>query len=299
MGSAEFAVPVLEALVAAGHGVVAVYCQPPRPAGRGQRPRPGPVHAFAESHGLPVRTPTALGDRDVVQEFAQLAADAAVVVAYGLLLPGPILDAPRLGCLNVHASLLPRWRGAAPIQRAILAGDEETGVTVMAMDQGLDTGDILASARLAIAPTATADALHDALAALGAKLTVEVLGDLAADRARRSRQSSEGVTMAPKLRREEGHMDWRRPAVELERALRALNPWPGTWFGHGGQRIKALRGTVAGGDGMPGTVLDRRLTVACGVGALRLTRVQRPGRSAADAGAFLRGYPLPPGTVLS
>jgi len=300
MGSPDFAVPILDALLAAGHRAVAVYSQPPRPAGRGQRETPCPVHAHAAGLGIPVRTPASLRNDAEQAAFAALGADAAVVAAYGLILPPPILLAPRLGCINVHASLLPRWRGAAPIQRAILAGDSQTGVTIMRMDAGLDTGPMLMADTAPIGPATTAAELHDTLAALGARLIVAALDGLAAGGLEDIPQPSEGVTVAPKLRRDEGRLDWRRPAADLERALRALNPWPGTWFEHGGVRIKALAGGALDGDPQapPGTLIDDRLTVACGDGALRLTSLQRPGRGPAEAEAFLRGYALPAGTRL-
>ncbi len=300
MGSPDFAIPALDALIDAGHRIVAVYCQPPRPAGRGQRDMPSAVHAHAMGRGIPVCTPVSLKDATEHAAFAAQRADAAVVAAYGLLLPKPILCTPRLGCINIHASLLPRWRGAAPIQRAILAGDSQTGITIMRMDEGLDTGPMLMADSVPIGPETAATELHDTLAALGARLIVAALDGLAAGCLPDMTQPSHGVTVAPKLRRNEGRLDWHRPAVELERALRALNPWPGTWFEHGGARIKVLSGQVAEGrpGAAPGTVLDDRLTVACGAGALRLTRLQRPGRGPAEAGAFLRGYALPAGTAI-
>ncbi|HEY0525312.1 MAG TPA: methionyl-tRNA formyltransferase [Stellaceae bacterium] len=303
MGTPDFAVPALEALIAAGHEVACVYCQPPRPAGRGHRVQPSPVQARAEALGIPVRYPRTLRDPAAQAEFAALGLDAAVVAAYGLILPTPVLRAPRLGCINIHASLLPRWRGAAPIQRALLAGDAETGVTIMQMDEGLDTGAMLRAGRVPIGPRTTAGELHDALAALGARLAVETLADLDAGRVRPEPQPAEGVTYASKLSRDEGRLDWRRPAAELERAVRALNPWPGVWFEHGGERIKVLAADLAEGKpgAPPGRVLDRpELTIACADGsALRPTRLQRPGREPVDAAAFLRGYALPPGTDLS
>jgi methionyl-tRNA formyltransferase len=299
MGSPDFAVPILDALIAAGHDIVAAYAQPPRPAGRGHHETPCPVHAHAATLGIPVRTPASLRDPAEQEAFAALGADAAVVAAYGLILPPAVLAAPRLGCINVHASLLPRWRGAAPIQRAILAGDTETGVTIMRMDAGLDTGPMLMADTVPIGPETTASDLHDTLAAMGAALIVPALEGVALGSLPDIPQPSEGVTVAPKLRRDEGRIDWTRPAAELERALRALNPWPGTWFEHDGARIKALAGdVVAGQAGEPGVILDDRLTVACGTDALRLTRLQRAGRAPAEAEAFLRGYPLPAGKRL-
>lgn len=298
MGTPDFAVPALEALIAAGHEMRCVYSQPPRRAGRGQKERPSPVHAVAAERGIEVRTPTSLRDPAVQAAFAALDTEAAVVAAYGLILPQAVLDAPRLGCLNIHASLLPRWRGAAPIQRAILAGDAETGVTIMQMDAGLDTGAMLLSRSVPISDTATAGDLHDTLAALGAHLIVEALDGLGAGTLTATPQSEDGATYARKLERDEGRLDWSRPAAELARAVRAFSPWPGAWVEHGGARVKVLEAREADGNGSPGTVLDNRLTIACGGGALRLLKVQRPGKGPVDADAFLRGYELPVGTVL-
>ncbi|MGE4219017.1 MAG: methionyl-tRNA formyltransferase [Alphaproteobacteria bacterium] len=298
MGSPDFSVPILDALLAAGHSVAAVYAQPPRPAGRGQHERPCPVHAFAAARGLAVRTPRSLRDAQAQQAFAELDADVAVVAAYGLILPAPVLAAPRHGCINVHASLLPRWRGAAPIQRAIEAGDAETGVTIMQMEAGLDTGPMLLAESVPIGPAATAADLHDALAALGARLIVAALDRLAAGTLAATPQPEAGVTYARKLTPQDGRLDWTQPAADLVRKIRAFTPWPGAWFTLDGQRIKALAAEAAKGTGAPGTVLDDRLTVACGTGALRLLRVQREGRQAMDAGAFLRGRSVTPGTAL-
>ncbi len=300
MGSPEFALPSLRALAAAGHEIAAVYAQPPRPAGRGHKERPCPVQAYAERRGWVLRTPKTLKDESESQAFAALGLDAAVVVAYGLILPAAVLAAPRLGCVNLHASLLPRWRGAAPIQRAILAGDRETGITIMAVDEGLDTGPILLREAVPIAATATAAELHDRLAEVGARLMVAALDGLAAGRLEARPQPEEGVTYAAKLKRGEGHLDWRRPAAELERAVRAFTPWPGAFFEAGGERVKVLAAEVVEGapGAEPGTVIDARLTVACGEGALRLTRVQRAGKAALDAQALLRGFPVAAGTRL-
>ena len=298
MGTPDFAVPILEALRAAGHEIAAVYTQPPRPAGRGHQPQPSPVARAAAAAGIPVRTPARL-DAAEVEAFRALVLDAAVVAAYGLILPPTVLGAPRLGCINVHASLLPRWRGAAPIQRALLAGDSETGVTIMQMDAGLDTGPMLLKEAVPIGPKATAQELHDRLAALGASLVVRALAGLAAGTLAALQQPAEGVTYAKKLAREEGRLDWRKTAAELERAVRALNPAPGVWLEHGGERIKVLAAEiVAAASGAPGTVLDAALTVACGSGALRLTRLQRPGRAPMEADALLRGFAIPAGTRL-
>jgi methionyl-tRNA formyltransferase len=299
MGTPDFAVPILEALLAAGHDVVAVYTQPPRPAGRGHREQPSPVQGAAETAGIPVHVPAKL-DAVEQEKFRAFSFDAAVVAAHGLILPKAVLIAPRLGCLNVHASLLPRWRGAAPIQRAILAGDRETGVTIMQMDEGLDTGPMLLAERVPIGPETTTATLHDALAALGARLIVRALAGRAEGTLVPRPQPAEGVIYAKKLTRDEGRLDWAKPAAELERVVRALNPAPGVWFERGGERIKVLAATLAEGrtGAEPGTVLDDALTIACGSGALRLSRLQRAGRAAVDAEAFLRGYPLPPGTRL-
>jgi methionyl-tRNA formyltransferase len=299
MGTPDFAVPILQALIEAGHDVVAVYTQPPRPAGRGHRPQPSPVQRAAEAAGIPVSAPAKL-DLAEQEKVRALALDAAVVAAYGLILPKPVLEAPRLGCLNVHASLLPRWRGAAPIQRAILAGDRETGVTIMKMDEGLDTGPMLLAERVSIGPETTAPALHHQLAAAGARLIVRALRGLADGALVARPQPAAGVTYAKKLAREEGRIDWSQPAADLERRVRALNPAPGVWFERGGERIKVLAAAVAEGStaAPPGTVLDADLTVACGPGALRLRRLQRAGRAAVDAAAFLRGYALKSGDRL-
>lgn len=300
MGSPAFALPTLEAVLDAGHDVACVYAQPPRRAGRGRALRPCPVHAFAEERGIAVRTPKTLKGADEQAAFAALDLDAAVVAAYGLILPVGILAAPRLGCFNVHASLLPRWRGAAPIQRAILAGDRESGVSIMRVEAGLDTGPVLVRERVPISAGTTGGALHDALAALGARLMVEALAGVAAGTLREVPQPETGVTYADKINRDDERLDWRKPATDLERAVRALAPAPGVWFEHRGERIKVLEAAVVacGGRPAPGTVVDDTPAVACGADALALRRLQRPGRKALDGPAFLRGYPLPPGTRL-
>jgi len=299
MGTADIAVPSLMALREAGHDIAAVYTQPPRPAGRGQRPQLSPVHEAAERAGLVVRTPERL-EGEAIASFAALNLGAAVVVAYGLILPAAVLRAPRLGCLNVHTSLLPRWRGAAPIQRAILAGDAETGVTIMMMDEGLDTGPILIAEATPIGPTTTARELHDRLAAMGARLIVATLEGVAAGRLSPKPQPGTGATYAKKLRREEGALDWRRPAAALERAVRAFDPWPGAFFEHRGERIKVLAAEIvpALSGAVPGTVVDARLAIACAEDAFRPLRLQRPGRAAQDVDAFLRGYAIAAGTIL-
>jgi len=301
MGTPAFAATVLAALVAAGHAIRAVYTQPPRPAGRGHRLQPSPVQVLAEQHGLPVRCPANLRERETQAAFAELGAAAACVAAYGLILPPAILSGPRLGCLNVHASLLPRWRGAAPIQRALLAGDAETGITIMQMDEGLDTGPMLMQQKIPIGPETTAAGLTDRLALLGGRLLTEALERAAAGRLRPRAQPAAGVTYARKLGRAEAALNWRCPAVLLERQVRALHPWPGAFFEHGGERIRVPAAAVlpvASSAATPGTVLDRDLTIACAEGALRPLRLQRPGRTAQDTAALLRGYPIPPGTVL-
>ena len=302
LGTSEFAVPALRALVDAGHDVIAVYTRAPKPAGRGQQERRTPVHDLALALGLPVRTPGSLRSEEEAQAFKALDLDAAVVVAYGHILPKSFLDAPVLGCINIHGSLLPRWRGAAPIHRAILAGDAETGVTTMRMDEGLDTGPMLLAERTPISAADTAESVHDRLAELGARLIVSTLDGLAAKTLEAVPQSAEGATYAHKLGREEGALDWRRPAAELERKVRAFHPWPGTWFEVHAERIKVLAAGLALAGGAPGTLSVARdgfPVVACGIGGLRLLKLQRAGKSAQSADAFLRGFALPAGTVLA
>lgn len=299
MGTSAFAVPALEALAAAGHEIAAVYSQPPRPAGRGKQERQTPVHAFAAARGLEVRTPKSLKRADEQEAFAALKLDAAIVVAYGLILPKPILDAPRLGAFNLHGSLLPRWRGAAPIQRAIMAGDAETGVQVMRMEEGLDTGPVLASAVTPITPEDNASTLHDRLAALGAPLLVDALAKIERGEAVETPQPEAGVTYAHKITPAETRIDWSRPAREVDGAIRGLAPHPGAWFELGGTRIKALHARAEPGDGAPGAALDDSLLIACGSGAVRLLTVQKEGRAPLEAAAFLRGNPVPRGTRLA
>ncbi|NQU59089.1 MAG: methionyl-tRNA formyltransferase [Rhodospirillales bacterium] len=298
MGSPDFSIPALQGLIEVGHRVICVYTQPPRPAGRGQKEKPCPVHAYALEQGLEVRTPGSLKDLSEQQAFAAFNADACVVAAYGLMLPKAVLDAPRLGCLNIHASLLPRWRGAAPIQRAIIAGDDKSGVTIMAMDAGLDTGGILLAEETPITADTTASDLHDRLADLGAALIVPALAQCDQGILSATPQAPEGVTYAAKLERDEGRLDWSLSAHELERRVRALNPWPGAWFEHAGERIKVLVAQTCELSGEAGTVLDSQFSVACGVGALRLLRVQKQGRSVMAAEDFLHGFDLPAGTRL-
>jgi methionyl-tRNA formyltransferase len=296
MGSPAFATPALRALAAAGHEIAAVYCQPPRPAGRGHAVRRCAVHEAAEALGLEVRTPARLRrDETALAAFAALHLDAAVVAAYGLILPEPILAAPRRGCLNIHASLLPRWRGAAPIQAAILAGDAESGVTIMRGDAGLDTGPMLLREAVPLTPRTTTAALHDQLADLGARLILRALEEDPPGVA----QPETGSSYAPKLTRADGALDWTLDAATLERRVRALNPWPGTFTLLGGAVLKVLAAEPAAGAGEPGVTLDDALLVATGAGALRLARVQAPGRAALDTAAFLRGHAVPAGTRLA
>ncbi len=295
MGSPDFAVPALGALVAAGHEVAAVYCQPPRPAGRGQALQPCPVHRAGESLGIPVRHPAKLrGDADALAAFRALEADAAIVAAYGLILPRDWLDAPRRGCLNIHASLLPRWRGAAPIQAAILAGDAETGITIMQMDAGLDTGPMLLRGAIPIGPRARLGEIHDALAALGANLVLQAL----AEDPPAVPQPAEGASYAARLSRADGRIDWSLPADRIERQTRAFDPWPGAFTTLGAEVLKVLEAEVVPLSGEPGRVLDAALTVGCGVDALRILRLQRAGRGAVTAAEFLRGFALPAGSRL-
>ncbi|MCB1311855.1 MAG: methionyl-tRNA formyltransferase [Sedimentitalea sp.] len=296
MGTPEFAVPALEALAEAGHEIVAVYSQPPRPAGRGRKDRSSPVQARAEALGLPVRHPASLKSSEVQAEFAALKADVAVVAAYGLILPQPVLDAPGRGCLNIHASLLPRWRGAAPIQRAIMAGDAETGICIMAMEAGLDTGPVLLRARMPIGAEETAGELQARLARMGAELIVEALEQL--DALVPEPQPAAGVSYAAKIDKAEARVDWTRPAEEVDRQIRGLSPFPGAWCEIGGARVKLLGARLAEGSGAPGEALDDALTVACGVGAVALTRLQRAGKGAQEAPDFLRGWPVARGTRL-
>ena len=295
MGTPDFAVPALDALVAAGHDIVAVYSQPPRPAGRGKAPRPSPVHARAEALGLAARTPVSLRDPAEQAAFAALDADIAVVAAYGLILPKPILAAPRLGCLNIHASLLPSWRGAAPIQRAILAGDRETGVTIMQMEAGLDTGPMLARATTAV-DVKTAGELTAELAGKGAQLMVEVLADLPAYPP--EPQPADGVTYAAKIDKAESRIDFSRPAIEVERQIRAFNPAPGAWVALGEERIKILVADIELQSGAAGTVLDDQFLIACGSGSIRPTLVQRAGKGAMATMEMLRGFAIATGTRL-
>jgi methionyl-tRNA formyltransferase len=301
MGTPEFSVPVLAELLGAGHEIAAVYSQPPRKAGRGMVEQLSPVHRFAESHGLAVRTPVSLKSPEEQQAFAALHLDVAVVVAYGLILPKPVLDAPRLGCLNLHASLLPRWRGAAPIQRAIMAGDTETGVMVMQMEAGLDTGPVLLAEHVPISPTSTAGSLHDELSRIGASLMVRALSALERGSLQATPQAEEGVTYARKIEKEEARIDWSRTARELDCHVRGLTPFPGAFFEARSTRIKILRAMPVAGKGAPGEILslDGGITVACGDDALKITELQRSGKGPMNAMDFLRGFPLTKGERLA
>jgi methionyl-tRNA formyltransferase len=298
MGTPEFAVPTLLELVAHGHEIAAVYTRAAKPAGRGMKLQLSPVEQEAQRLGIPVFTPSTLKTPEALKEFRAHDADAAVVVAYGMILPQAILDAPKLGCFNLHASLLPRWRGAAPINRAIMAGDAETGVMVMKMDVGLDTGDVAMAERLAITDAMTASDLHDALSPLGGDLMVRAMGALERGMLQLTPQSGDGVTYAAKIDKAEARIDWNKPAFEVLRHIHGLSPFPGAWcempLEGAAQRVKILRCEIAGGSGEPGVVLDDRLTIACEQGALRLLELQRAGKQPMKAEEFLRGTPVKP-----
>ncbi len=298
MGTPDFAVPTLIELVGRGHEVAAVYTRAPKPAGRGMELQPTPVEREARRFGIPVLTPKTLRTDEAAAEFRAHKADAAVVVAYGLILPVPILDTVPLGCFNLHASLLPHWRGAAPINRAIMAGDAESGVCVMKMAEGLDTGPVALREAIPIAPDMTAGELHDALASLGARMMPVALGALERGTLQLTPQPDDGVTYAAKIGKSETRIDWGRPWKQVHDHCRGLSPFPGAWFELAGQRIKVLRTTKGEGSGAPGAVLDDRLTIACGEGAVRLLDVQRAGKQPMKAEEFLRGTPVAPGTVL-
>jgi methionyl-tRNA formyltransferase len=303
MGTPDFAAQTLSALAKTGHEITCVYTQPPRPAGRGKALRQSAVHDLAQSLGLVVRTPKTLRDEDEQKAFAALNLDVAIVVAYGLILPVEILSAPRLGCLNVHGSLLPRWRGAAPIQRAIMAGDTETGVQVMQMEKGLDTGPVLLSQSVKIADNDTAGSLHDKLALAGAALLPRALDALEAGALHGAPQSEAGVTYAEKIDKQEARINWSLPATQVDRQIRGLSPFPGAWFTlptpKGPVRVKVLMSQPEAGDGAPGEALDDALLMACGSGAIRLTQLQRAGKSVQAGQDFLRGQAIPKGTLLS
>jgi methionyl-tRNA formyltransferase len=303
MGTPDFARPVLTEILGQGHDVVAVFTRPPAPAGRGMDLVPSPVHRLAEGFGIPVFAPTRLRDEASIETLASLDADVAVVVAYGLILPKAVLDLPREGCLNIHASLLPRWRGAAPIQRAVMAGDRETGVMVMRMQEGLDTGPVAMAERLPIGPDMTAGELHDRLSLLGADLAGRALAALSRGSLTFVPQAEDGVTYAAKIDKSETRIDWSRTARALHDHCRGLSPFPGAWFeadwGQGPQRVKVLRTALAGGSGPPGTLVDDHLTVACGEGVLRLVDVQRAGKAPMSAAEFLKGAPIMAGARLA
>jgi methionyl-tRNA formyltransferase len=298
MGTPDFAVPALAELLAQGHDIAAVYSQPPRPKGRGMETEPGPVHKFALAHGLAVRTPLSLKGAEEQAAFAALDLDAAIVVAYGLLLPQAILDAPRLGCFNLHGSLLPRWRGAAPIQRAVMAGDAETGVMVMKMEAGLDTGPVLMAEKVAVGRK-TAGELSDELSRLGADLMVRALSAMARGPVAEHPQPETGVTYAKKIAKDEARIDWTKRAAEIDCLIRGLSPWPGAWTEAKGERLKILYADPVSGSGASGEIISHDLTIACGDSALKLKRVQRAGGKAMAADELLKGFALPRGTKLS
>lgn len=302
LGTPDFAVAALDALAAAGHEIVCVYSQPPAPRGRGHELKPSPVHAYAEARGIPVRTPVSMRDPAEIEAFAALELDAGVVVAFGQILPAAVLDAPKKGCFNLHASLLPRWRGAAPIQRSIMAGDRVTGVEVMRMTEGLDEGPVLASETLRIDALETAGTLHDRLAEMGAGLLARTMATVEAGTAVATPQTEDGATYAKKIRPKEARIRWDKPAAEVDCKIRGLSPFPGAWFElsteKGPVRVKALLSQVEDADGVAGETLDDRLLIACAEGAVRLLRVQREGKGPQDADVFLRGTAIAGGTTL-
>lgn len=302
MGTPEFAVPTLMEIVGQSYDVIACYSQPPRPAGRGMEARPSPVHQAAETLGIPVFTPTSLKSAEEQERFAAFDADVAIVVAYGLLLPRAVLEAPRFGCLNLHGSLLPRWRGAAPINRAIMAGDRESGIEVMRMEEGLDTGPVCMAERVEISPDMTAGDLHDRLAALGGDLMVRALAALSRGGLVETPQAEDGVTYAKKIDKAEARIDWTRTAREVHNQIRGLSPFPGAWcemtIAGKTERVKILRSTLGEGSGVPGTVLDTSLQIACGIGAVRLVQVQRAGKRPMSAEEFQRGANIGVGEML-
>jgi len=302
MGTPDFSVPTLRCLIDAGHEIVAVYCQPPRPAGRGKKDRKSPVHMFAEDAGLSVHCPKSLRKEEPQSEFSAHNADIAIVVAYGLILPKPVLDAPKHGCLNLHGSILPRWRGAAPIQRAIMAGDTESGIGVMRMEEGLDTGPVCLEERLSLKPNMTAGELHDALSEAGGPLMVRALSQLEKGELECMPQSEDGVTYASKIEKSESHIDFNRPAQEVHNHIRGLSPFPGAWFEveHEGrhERVKILECRMSDKSGAAGCILDDQLTIACAEGAIQPERLQRAGKKPMGREDFLRGRPLRAGTCL-
>ncbi len=299
MGTPSFSVPALQALIAAGHEIVAVYTQPPRPSGRGQKLKPSAVHISAMSAGIEVRTPKSLRNKEVQKEFSNLRLDCAIVAAYGLILPEPILTAPKFGCVNIHASLLPRWRGAAPIQRAIMAGDSETGVVTMAMDEGLDTGLMLLTEVTPIGCKTSGGELHDRLSEIGARLIVPTLAGLEEGSVKPTPQPSTGITYAQKLNKEDCLIDWTQPAVEIDRHIRALSPFPKAWSRFSGEEFKIGACSLEAAEGSPGSLLDDKLLVGTGRGAIRIQALQRPGKAMMDASSFLRGYPMLAGNTFT
>ena len=299
MGTPEIAIPSLGAIIEAGHQIIRVYSQPPRRAGRGHRLKKSSIHLFASKNDIDVLTPKNFDSMESKMSFHDLNPDLAIVMAYGIILPREIINSPRLGCINIHLSLLPRWRGAAPIQRAIMAGDTETGVSIMQMDEGLDTGPIIKKYRTSINADTTANSLHDELAQLAARAICTTLKESDEGQFQSIPQSSDGVSYAKKIMREEGLINWQHSSADLVRRIRALNPWPGTWFEYGGERIRILSAEEGGRSGKPGTVLDETPLIACGKGSLRPLEMQRPGKSTTDAKSFLRGYKLPVGQLLS
>lgn len=299
MGTPDFALPTLRALVASDHDVVAVYCQPPAPAGRGKKERKSPVHAWAEAAGIPVFTPRSMKQEDAQAAFRALDLDVAVVVAYGQILKPAVLEAPKFGCVNVHASLLPRWRGAAPIHRAVMAGDKETGVCIMQMEAGLDTGPVLLRAKTQIAPDDTTLSLHDRLATMGGEMILDAIEGIAAGTLTAEGQGEAGVTYAHKIEKAEARIDWAESAEAIDRKVRGLFPFPGAWTELDGERLKILAGTIEGASGSPGEVLDDALLVACGSGAYRIDRAQRAGKGAMAREELLRGYAVSQGAIFS
>ena len=298
MGTPDFSVPCLQALIGSAHEVVAVYCQPPRPAGRGHKLRPSPVQALAEAHNIPVHYPTSLKGEDVQQQFREYKADAAIVAAYGLLLPKAILEACPMGCINVHPSALPRWRGAAPLQRTIMAGDTRTAMCIMQMDEGLDTGDILLEQPVDIADGMTAGQLHDMMASRAGEAVLDVLSGLREGSITPRRQSEDGVTYAAKISKQESQIDWNRPASEVRQHILGLSPYPAASFSYQGGKVKVYDATMAAGQGAPSTVLDDALTIACADGAVRLLTLQRPGKKPMPAQELLRGFEIKVGEML-
>ena len=302
MGTPEFSVPTLQSLISFGHDICAVYTQPPRPAGRGKKNKVSPVQSLAELNGLTVKTPHSLKTDEEQEYFEKLGLDAAIVVAYGLILPKTFLEVPRLGCINIHASLLPRWRGAAPIQRAIMAGDTKTGVTIMQMDEQLDTGPIFTTSEVEITDQTTSETLHQSMANLGACIINKTLKDINSKNLRAIEQSTSGISYADKLSRDEGYVDWNKSAEEIEKLVRALYPWPGAWTEIDGSRIKIFESKVIPASKQifpPGTIIDNKLTISCGRNSLRLVRLQKQGKKIMNTEEYLNGNPISKGTHLS